>query len=58
MKSITNRDFKYTSAADSAKPGYLRKRFAAILKQQREQAERPTAAVISPASFMLRRGGK
>ena len=38
-----NRDFNYTSAEDSQKPNYLRNRFAAIRKAQREQAERERA---------------
>lgn len=31
--------FSYTSAADSAKPGYLKRRFASIAKQMREQKQ-------------------
>lgn len=30
MTSILNKQFRYTSAADTAKPGYLREKFLAM----------------------------
>ncbi len=54
MKPIS-KPFPYTSAADSAKPGYLRRKFAEIRKLQREQsAKQSNVSVISVA----RKGGK
>ena len=38
-----NRDFNYTSAEDSRRPGYLKAKFDRIRREQREQAERERA---------------
>ena len=46
MKSILDRQFKYTPAAETD----LKKTFAKIRRLQREQATRPTAAVTPIAA--------
>lgn len=58
MKTIKDKDFHYISAEKSRKPGYLKARMAKYRLAVKQEAERPSADVITPASFMLRRGGK
>ena len=38
MKSILRKEFRYTSAEDSRKPGYLKARFERIRAEQRRIA--------------------
>lgn len=49
MSKILNPEFRYTNSADSAKPGYLMRKFDRIRRELKEEAEReaakPTATV-------------
>ena len=59
MKPI-NKPFQYHSAAESAKPGYLKRRLAEYRKRVQQQSEQPTADVleITPGAWLARKGAK
>jgi hypothetical protein len=48
--SWRDRDWAYNDAATTARPGYLKRRFAAIRKAQREKAEADAQARIEAAA--------
>lgn len=43
--SVLDRSWKYRSADETAKPGYLKRRFEEIRKEQRERAKEQAAKV-------------
>lgn len=46
--SIHNKAWKYAPAAESAKPGYLARKFARIRAEQKEQAQAAPRVVHLP----------
>jgi hypothetical protein len=40
MKSLLDKSFVYTDAAESSKPGYLARKFAAIRREQERAKQR------------------
>lgn len=44
MLRITDKTFHYTNAANSAKPGYLRRKFDRIRREQKEREAKQKAA--------------
>lgn len=56
MKRLTDPTFAYTNAADSSKPGYLARRFAAIRREQ----ERAKQKAVEPqkVTAITRRNAK
>lgn len=45
MSKILNPDWRYTSAADSSKPGYLKRKFEKLRKQQEQNKAEAEAKV-------------
>jgi hypothetical protein len=49
VKRITDKDFEYTNAADTSKPGYLAAKFAKIRRElDAAMVKPPKPAVVSP----------
>lgn len=53
MKRLTDPDFVYNSAAESSKPGYLSRRFAAIRREQ-ERAKQKAAEPLKVTAITRR----
>lgn len=45
MSKILDRNFEYHTAEESRKPGYLRRKFEKMRRQQKPKKTRPVAAV-------------
>ena len=58
--SILDAKWKYSSAEESRKPGYLKARFAAERKRLREQTEKDAAIQLEKISKVraMTRGGR